>query len=347
MPVAKGRRTGTWRVTVWATGRQHEEIFEGPRGEALEHEARMRLSLVGSGRLTQRIAPRFFEFCAAVYEPHARVHLAASTWNVRSYQMATLVGFFGAFRLTELSTALVDAYKTERRKLVGPTTVNNELRVLGAMLRFAKDERGLPVADVRLKKLASPRGRVHAWSADEVARLLDAAERTDRSFLPLVLFLLYTGVRKGEAIAAEWSWIDARCRILSIPATSAWRPKSGRAREVSLNDELRPVLERLPRDTLWLFPNAHANAYACFPNERFRALVVAAKLEGGPHTCRHTFASHALAGGLSLHDLAGVLGHSSTRVTEVYAHLLPGHLERSRNAVSFAAPSSELARVAS
>jgi len=32
--------------------------------------------------------------------------------------------------------------------------------------------------------------------------------------------------------------------------------------------------------------------------------------------------------------LAQVLGHSDQRVTELYAHLLPGHLARARNAVN-------------
>jgi len=32
------------------------------------------------------------------------------------------------------------------------------------------------------------------------------------------------------------------------------------------------------------------------------------------------------------------LGHSETRTTKLYAHLLPSHLERARNVVSFPAP---------
>jgi hypothetical protein len=37
------------------------------------------------------------------------------------------------------------------------------------------------------------------------------------------------------------------------------------------------------------------------------------------------------------HQLAGILGHSQTRVTELYTHLLPGHLDRARNAVNLSA----------
>ena len=36
--------------------------------------------------------------------------------------------------------------------------------------------------------------------------------------------------------------------------------------------------------------------------------------------------------------LAQLMGHSHTRVTKLYAHLLPDHLEAARDVVSFAAP---------
>jgi len=42
------------------------------------------------------------------------------------------------------------------------------------------------------------------------------------------------------------------------------------------------------------------------------------------HDLRHTFASHALAGGITLIDVSRLLGHSSPTVTAtVYAHALP------------------------
>ena len=45
------------------------------------------------------------------------------------------------------------------------------------------------------------------------------------------------------------------------------------------------------------------------------------------------YASHFLRDVPDLFELARVLGHSHVRVTELYTHRLPGHLERARNAV--------------
>ena len=68
--------------------------------------------------------------------------------------------------------------------------------------------------------------------------------------------------------------------------------------------------------------------------DSWRKVMNEAGLTGGPHQLRHTFASHFLHETRDLKLLAEVMGHSHERVTELYAHLLPGHLDRARNAVN-------------
>lgn len=336
MPVYKGRRPGTWRVVIWAQGKANEWLLEGTRKEALAYEARKRVELGERGPAT-RGSPSFRDFCEKTYAPHAEQHLRASTWqSVRVYQLATLARHLGDIRIAELRTEHIEAYKLARGREVKASSVNNELRVLRTVLGYAKTL-GHAVANPTIKKLPTTgAGRVKVWTAEQVGRLFEAARVEAPELLPMLVFLANTGCRKGEGIAAEWSWIDWERDLIRIPVTEAWRPKSGRPREVPLSPAVRAALTGPRAHERWLFPNRNGGRYACFPEEQWRAVRGAAGLTGGPHTFRHTFASHFLVAVPDMFLLAQILGHSHTRISELYSHLLPGHLERARNAVDLA-----------
>ncbi len=115
-----------------------------------------------------------------------------------------------------------------------------------------------------------------------------------------------------------------------------WEPKNRRPREVPISDALLPWLSGNRASPVWVFPALRTGKrFAVWPENQFQRVQRSAGLKGGAHTLRHTYASYFLQT-KSLAALAGVLGHSHTRVTELYAHLLPDHLEGARNAVSFA-----------
>ncbi|MBA3330977.1 MAG: tyrosine-type recombinase/integrase, partial [Actinobacteria bacterium] len=54
-----------------------------------------------------------------------------------------------------------------------------------------------------------------------------------------------------------------------------------------------------------------------------------------PHDCRHAFATHALAAGLSAHAVAALLGHSDAGlVLRRYGHALPDEVARAGDTLS-------------
>lgn len=337
MPIYKGRTRGTWRVVVWAQGVRHEQVVSGSKRDAESHEARMRLEL-DAGRLSRRVAPTFSDFCVQEYAPYAETNLKGSTWSkVRIYQVATLIDFFGPMRLNAITTAEVEAFKRKRLKDVRERAINNELRVLRAIRRWAEKSQGFPVAECEFKML-TPRGspRVRVWTETELDRLFEEARKEQKPLLEMLIFLVNTGCRKGEALAAEWSWVDLAAGFIRIPSNEVWQPKNGKPREVPISDVCRTVLTQ--GNSPWLFPSRHGGRYTDFPKDMFWAARDRAGLQGGPHTLRHTFASNFLQAVPDLFLLSKVLGHSHQRITELYAHLLPGHLERARNAVNIGPP---------
>jgi integrase len=338
MPIYPGRRAGTWRVQIHHRKRNHEWIVEGTRAEAKSYEARMRVELDAGKPTSDRTAPTFNEFCKTVYEPHAKAHLKESTWSkVRCYQVATLREHLGGLKLTAIDPTALDKYKRARTAAgLRPSSVNNELRVLSRILSHARALK-YPCIDreTKIQKLpvrGAPRAR--AWTAAETLRIFDACKTEAPELLPTLLFMANTGVRKGEAIAAEWSWIDDARGLVCIPSNEVWQPKNGLPRELPLSSAVRVSIAGPKRSPTWLFPSRFGGRYAAFPEELFRRVLKAAKVTGSPHRFRHTYASHFLAAMPDMQLLGQVLGHSTTRVTELYSHLLPGHLERAREAVS-------------
>jgi integrase len=273
------------------------------------------------------------------YGKHASVRLQPRTWLNRRSLLRTLEGPFGAERLERIDEDLVDSYVEQRLEDgLQPVSVNNELRVLRRVLHFGQERRHYR-GELRIELLAEDEPRVKFWTPAEVSRLFHRVRRYAPPLLPIVVTIANTGCRRGEALALEWPRVNFRRGLLEFWPSRHWRPKSRKPREVPMSDELCALLERLPRSSpRWVFPCNTGERWAYWPQLQFDRAREAAGLVGGPHTLRHTFASLFLSRCADLPLLAQILGHSDERVTRLYAHLLPDHLERARNVVQFAPP---------
>jgi integrase len=337
MPNHPGRRKGTRRVRLWVHGRSYEWIVEGTKAEASAFEARKRIELEANVHEI-RVAPKFSVLCVEKYKPFAKANYTKSTWRARSNILTSLVLFFGETKLTDFTPGMTEQYKAHRitQSKLRAVSMNTELRTLLRVLRWA-EKQGYPVAVPHVTFMREPRGRVRLWTDAEVQKLVAVTKRTHPELLGMVLFLANTGCRKGEAQAAEWSWVDRKAGMLRIPATEHWKPKSGRAREIPISSALRAVLSAPSRSERWIFPNRDGVRYERFPDAIFKQIQTAAGLSGGAHTLRHSFASFFLRDKPDIKLLAEVLGHSNTRITELYSHLLADHLEQARDVVNIGA----------
>jgi len=136
------------------------------------------------------------------------------------------------------------------------------------------------------------------------------------------------GLRVSEAIGLELTDIDLDERMLRargkgskerlVPvgrqAVSALRGYCRHGRPVLLGAKVQPALflnrrgSPLTRQGLYKIIQAHARGAGL--SERM-----------SPHTLRHSFATHLLAGGCDLRSLQEMLGHADLATTQVYTHL--------------------------
>jgi integrase len=149
-------------------------------------------------------------------------------------------------------------------------------------------------------------------------------------FGPLAVFCAETGLRTNEWTATERRDVDR-----SGPAVVVQRryadgvltpyPKTAR-RRVPLTMRAMDALDRLPPrlDTPLQFPAAkggHIGLDTWRTREWYPALDAAGLRRRGPYQLRHSFATEALAAGISIFELARVMGASVKTIDKHYGHL--------------------------
>jgi len=178
----------------------------------------------------------------------------------------------------------------------------------------------------------------------EVDRLLDAARTTPKEALrnSCLMELLYaTGMRVTELVSLPVSAARGDPRMLLV------RGKGGKERLVPLSPPARIALaayleardaaeETSRRDgkppSKFLFPSRGKSGH--LTRHRFFGLIKEFAVAGGvspdkvtPHTLRHAFATHLLAGGADLRSIQTMLGHADVATTEIYTHVLDARLK--------------------
>ena len=234
--------------------------------------------------------------------------------------------------LTELSGG------RDGRPPVAATTLGRKVACLRSFYRHLRRE-GLiehdPTAELRGPR--KPQRLPKVLTREEVASLLSQPRGQgplalrDRGLLEL---MYACGLRASEAVGLELSDVDleegllcargkgSKERIVPIgrQALAALRAYLRAGRPALVGDAPQPRLfvnhrgGQLTRQGLYKIVQGHARRAGL---ERRMS----------PHTLRHTFATHLLAGGCDLRSLQEMLGHADLATTQVYTHLSADRLK--------------------
>ena len=217
-------------------------------------------------------------------------------------------------------------------KPLHPKTINNVLKVFHRMLVIARKRKLLDeLPEFEFLKVPVPPFRF--FSLEEIDRILVAAAPRWR---PMIALATRTGLRIGELIGLRWEdvYLDSQVLVVRQAITKGvlTTPKSGKPREVPLSDETAEILRSI-QHTRGPFVFAKADGGHISQSratEALRAACTAAKIApAGWHTLRHSFASNLAESDTSLKAIQEMLGHSSIKETERYAHLRQHHLRAS------------------
>jgi integrase/recombinase XerD len=157
-------------------------------------------------------------------------------------------------------------------------------------------------------------------SIDEITRLFDATTNIKHR---CILMEIYSGgLRRNELINLHPKDIDYYRKLIKIRGS-----KGNKDRYTILSEKLLTLLKeyyKQYRPDEWLFEGQTGGRYSATSIEKiFREAVSKAGIRKyvTPHSLRHSCATHLLEQGISLRYIQEILGHSSSKTTEIYTHV--------------------------
>jgi integrase/recombinase XerD len=206
----------------------------------------------------------------------------------------------------------------------GGLPVGTLLPMRAAVKHYLMAEQGLSEAetDSLMPKIKGKKAHVRtALLPEQLALFLAAVDKDVPEPSKTILKLLpLLGLRIGEIVGLRADNFESKGQHLFLYVVG----KGGKKRVIPVPKSARVLLQPRLKDTQgWLFPGRSTHISAAAVRHHTRRLRQTYPDLGKvlcPHQLRHTFATLAVARGMSLPHLQALLGHASIKTTERYLH---------------------------
>jgi integrase len=313
MPTLVRAKSGVYHIVSSVNGKRVWKTT-GTKSQAQAYEIFL--------RQTQQPRKRISE-CFNEVQPYVKANFSESTSEVYDFTIKSFRRLIGDLPVNEVTPVHIEKFKIERLKEVAPETVNQGVRTLRAFFNILKRWKLTaenPCDGVKEMRIQE---KIPVYlNEDELRFLIDSIK--DKWLKDIIIFASMTGARLGEVLNATWEDIDLSRRTVLIRSSNIYHVKSGKVRIVPLNDTVVKMLaSKLDKEGLVFKGKRGGHAQDNHVSRSFRKAAREAKIKNGIHfhSLRHSFASLLVKKGVSLYQVQRLLGHSSPRVTEIYAHL--------------------------
>ena len=264
----------------------------------------------------------FLEFYDNHYLPYIKAH-------IKSYE--TNISVFKNHILKDLNkTPMLDLKKLDVKRLhnemitlknLSRATANKFLIFLSSAYKLANElelfDNYNPCRGIKEFELNNQRQIF--LSKTQTKKLLNEVNKSSNIHLKYIVpMLLLSGARKREVLDAKWNDFDMLNKLWTIPIT-----KNGKKRILPITKPLQTILNQIPKDkTPYLFASPLTNKPYISIYQSWNSARVKANLkEVRMHDLRHTYASALVNAKCSLYEVQILLGHSTAKMTQRYAHL--------------------------
>jgi integrase/recombinase XerD len=277
----------------------------------------IRAAAVADGEMEAKIPAR--PCPEAFVDLLVRRRYSSSTISTYKHYFTDFINYCATEPIDEISEDQIKGYirYLVTKKRVAPSTQNQAInaikfyyeQVLGRDGRKYALERPLAITKLPV-----------VLSEEEVATILSATGNIKHKAM---LFTIYSaGLRRNELINLLITDIDHSRRVIRITGG-----KGKKDRETLLSKKLVKLLDEyreVHRPMRWLFEGAAGVQYS---ESSLQKVFLGALSRSGVkktatlHTLLHSFATHLLERGTDLRYIQVLLGHNSSRTTEIYTHV--------------------------
>jgi len=340
---SKGNIIPDCHLIVWyplgRKGKREQRRFYGTESEARLMEASLRR--VTRQESTLRVNPRIVELTDEWLESYVNDHSDTTVKDVR-HCLNNLLPFFGNLQIPAMTPRLIEEYKTRRinteippkgvkpedldpdrvKRFIKPRTVNKELSYLSSLLTWAAENGHAPYLQFKIRKFPAkmttpPTARIPL--PEEIQAIINNIDDKYRT-----IFLMYYdgGARREEALQLKKEDVRLSTRVIHLIG------KGNKERMVDITTDrlfnaLKQACGKVDSGYLFINPKTEKPYYSI--RKAIKRAATKAGLEDRiyAHLLRHSFGTHALLSGMDLRAVQGQLGHSTSKTTEQYTHLIP------------------------
>lgn len=270
-----------------------------------------------------------------------------------NYMLDGLLSYFGKRRkLSQIDVEAVKRYikylnveaKTKAGKPYSEATIKHYYATLHNILEYA---RRLHYIDSNPCNDLSPKEKPHVskqeidfLTTEQAKAFLAALSQEPLFWQCLMTLLIYTGLRRGEAIGLQWGDIDGNALVITVCRSVSHKGKigplkgrrEGESRNVPITPQILELLMKLKAEREAVFGQARPTdfvfcgsvtptrpTYATNPTAWQSRFVKRHNLpDVSPHDLRHTTATLALEGGANLKQVQTLLGHKDPSTTMLF-----------------------------
>lgn len=256
------------------------------------------------------------------------------------YFIPTIRERFGKKLISEIDYKALEDFRDERKRTStqygtprSDRTVNLEMAILRHILRKGLkwgmlEKNPFENADDLFYKNRNKRER--ALTEDEVRRLIEAYPPYLK---PIVVTAVYTGLRKGDVLNLKWKDIDLERGIVRLT-----EQKTGKTRNIVLNNDMKTLLHSLPVKGDYVFPGKDGKPFKDVKRS-FQTALKDAGIEQNDdrrykivfHTLRHTCVSLLTERGADTTMVKNYVAHASQEMIERYTHLSEEYARKTGN----------------